>query len=73
MEAQNANKPRWIVARLGDDFNWWLDQTSEASQPGGDYRAFSIRDKLPMSLRRSTSIVLSVSDGSSSPTHFKCS
>ena len=28
--------PRWIVARLGEDLNWWIDQTSDelGTEPG---------------------------------------
>src|SRR5258708_14788985 len=28
-----TEKPQWIVARLGDDFNWSLESTSDDDQP----------------------------------------
>jgi len=36
MKAERPVAPRWIVVRLGEDFNWWLDQTSEELQSGGE-------------------------------------
>lgn len=35
MKTDPSETPRWIAARLGEDFNWWLDQTSESFQPDG--------------------------------------
>ncbi|MEI6085172.1 MAG: hypothetical protein WCS70_12835 [Verrucomicrobiota bacterium] len=28
-----TEKPQWIVARLGEDFNWWLEDTSPDAPP----------------------------------------
>ncbi len=28
MDTEQSNDLKWIVARLGDDMNWWLEQTS---------------------------------------------
>jgi len=41
---------QWIVVRLGDDLNWWLDQTSDDIQPARDSRgvldrAFGLHQK----------------------------
>ena len=30
--------PSWIVIRLGDDHNWWLEQTSEQVGPTAETR-----------------------------------
>jgi hypothetical protein len=38
MKTGKSIAPRWITVRLGDDLNWWLDQTSETSQPCGGHR-----------------------------------
>ncbi|MGD0649661.1 MAG: hypothetical protein ABSA97_00715 [Verrucomicrobiia bacterium] len=38
MKAEEPAAPRRIVVRLGEDFNWWLDQTSEGFQSGGERR-----------------------------------
>jgi hypothetical protein len=38
MKAEKPAAPRWIVVRLGEDSNWWLDQMSAAFQPGGERR-----------------------------------
>jgi hypothetical protein len=28
--------PQWIVVRLGGDYNWWLEQTSNEEEPTGE-------------------------------------
>jgi hypothetical protein len=38
MKTGKPTVPRWITVRLGDDFNWWLDQTSAECQSGGECR-----------------------------------
>lgn len=34
-----TEKPQWIVARLGEDFNWWVESTSLDVQPPKANRA----------------------------------
>jgi hypothetical protein len=29
MTTQHPSPPRWIIVRLGDDMNWWLEETSD--------------------------------------------
>jgi hypothetical protein len=38
MKAKESAAPRWIVIRLGEDFNWWLDRTSAEFQSGRECR-----------------------------------
>jgi len=34
-----TEKPQWIAARLGEDFNWWVESTSLDEQPPTGNRA----------------------------------